>query len=332
MGLTNISTDKLQRYYFIISEQDFFQQQAKNEILNKIFNSNIDTSAIINFDFGNDEEEIKIENIMEAIHTVSMFAPVKVVIIKSVEKIKSDDFNEIFEDIEKIPEGIYILFLGSSLPASLRKVKLPEENFFNFKLDNLIFVKKFFNEYLEQNNKKIDNDVLEFIINEANYDMYAVKNELDKLILFTGDEKEIKRDDFNKTRGVEKEYDIWALASLICDNNEKKAFEVFEKIYDNFEPEIILASIFGSIKRIYRVMNLKDKGLSKEEIIEELGKSSYYAFNQIKNFEGVRYVELVDIIKNADKKIKTSNRKDAKIIFNIMLAEIFNKLKSKKQV
>lgn len=332
MGLTNILNDKLQNHYFIISEQDFFQQQAKNEILNKIFNNNIDYSAIVNFDFGNDEIEIKIENIIEEIYTISMFSPIKVIIIKSIEKIKSDDFNEILESTDKIPEGVFVLFLGSDIPANLKKVKLPEKNFFYFNTDDIFLIKNFLNGYLKENNKIIDESVLEFIINEANFDMYAIKNELDKLILFTGDEKEIKRDDFNKTRGVEKDYDIWSLARSICDNNEKKAFEILEKIYDNFEPEVILASIFGSIKRIYRVMNYKNKGFSKEKIIEELGKSSYYVFNQIKNFEGVRYVEIVDIIKNADKKIKTSNRKDAKIIFDIMLAEIFNKLTVKKQV
>lgn len=81
MGLTNILNDKLQNHYFIISEQDFFQQQAKNEILNKIFNNNIDYSAIVNFDFGNDEIEIKIENIIEEIYTISMFSPIKVIIL-----------------------------------------------------------------------------------------------------------------------------------------------------------------------------------------------------------------------------------------------------------
>ncbi len=328
-----ITTDKnkLENYYFIISNELFFLIEIKNQILHKIFDGNPDNSAIVVFDYREKEELIDIDDIKGEIKTGSLFSEKKVIIIKPIEDIDSKTLDKLLSFLNDIPENMYLLFLGKELKKiSNKKVILPK-NIIHFNSNDSKNIKKYFYEYIKKNKKNIDDNTLDLICNEANFDPFLIKNELDKITFYIADKKVIEIEDFNEVKGIEKEYDIWALINAICNNDEKKAFFILEKIHENFEPEFILGSIFNSIKRIFNVIYyIRVKNFSKNEIINKMGKNAYYLINQTKNFEGVTYADIIDILKEADSKIKLSNRKEIKIIFTIMLEKIFEKISKNK--
>lgn len=331
MDLININ--KIKNYYFIISDKIFFVTEVKNQILSKILNEKYDNSSVIVFDFEDKEKQIDIDDITEELKTNSLFSDKKVIIIKGIEEIDNNILEKIILLTNDIPENIYLLFTGNE-KSCLKKLKeIPEENIIYISGDDTDKIKKYFYEYINENQKQIDAEVIDLICNEANFDPYLIKNELDKIIFYIGEKKIITIEDFDKVKGVEKEYDIWALLNAICNNDEKKAFIILEKIYDIFEPEFILGSIFSNIKRIFTIIYyIKAKNMSQKDIINKIGKSAYYLMNYIKNFKGVMYTEIIDILKEADTKIKISNRKDTKVILTVMLEKIFDKISQNKSV
>ncbi len=330
MQFITVDRNKLENYYFIISNELFFLLEIKNQILNKIFDGKPDYSAIVVFDFGDKDKTIEIDEIKGEIKIDSLFSEKKVIIIKQIEDIDSKTLDKLISFLNDISENMYLLFLRKDL-KKIGKKGIPEKNIIHFDGNEPKNIKQYFFEYIKKNNKSIDENIFDLICNETNFDPFLIKNELDKIIFYTGDKKAIEEEDFNRVKGIEKEYDIWAFINAICNNNERKAFFILEKIHENFEPEFILGSIFNSIKRIFNIIYyIKVKKISQNEIIDKMGKSAYYLMNQTKNFEGVAYTDIIDILKEADSKIKLSNRKETKIIFTIMLEKIFEKISKNK--
>lgn len=329
MSLINIPKNKLKNFYFIISDELFFLIEIKNKILTIIFDGKPDDSSVVVFDFADNEKKINFDDITEEIQTDSLFSEKKVLIIKPIEEIENEIFEKLISLAFIIPENKYILFIGNDI-KKIRKKEISEENIIYISSNDTDKIKKYFFEYIKSNNKEIDDSVFDLICAEADFDPYLIKNEIDKIIFYIGDKKLIEMQDFDKVKGIEKEYDIWALINAILNNEEKKAFLILEKIYDSFEPEFILGSIFNSIKRIFNIIYyLKVKRLSQDEIVNKIGKSAYFLIKQTKNFEGIAYTDIIDVLKEADLKIKKSGRQNIKIIFTLMLEKLFEKIAKK---
>jgi len=137
--------------------------------------------------------------------------------------------------------------------------------------------------------------------------------------------------DFNMLRGGEKEYSIWALTDAIGFKDENKTFAILEKIFDDFEPEVILGSIFQTIKKIYMVRYYVSKNNPKKalEVMYYNSKALEIVKKQVVNFINIPFVEILNIIMEADRKVKKSGPFNAKIAIYVMLERIFLKLNEK---
>jgi DNA polymerase III delta subunit len=208
--------------------------------------------------------------------------------------------------------------------------KIPAQCIFNFSSGRVSDIKKWANDYLEQAGKSIDEEVLDYVIDESNSDAASVKNELDKMILLSGDRPKIGKNDFNSVRGVDKEYDIWALTGAFAARDEKQTFIILDKVFDDLGPESILGALFAEIRKIYIVRYFTGRG--------EDAKALKYTYNSpyrleearraVKNFKTAPYVDILNIFKEADKAVKLSNRQMAKTIIIMMLQKIFLRLGS----
>jgi DNA polymerase-3 subunit delta len=218
----------------------------------------------------------------------------------------------------------------------LEKYDIPGKNIVDFSSLRDSDIMDWAKAYTAKDKKEIDYEVMDYIIYESNGDMAFIKNEIDKLVLFTRDKTGITVEDFNKTRGVEKGFSIFDFSDAIGEANEKKALTILEKIYEDEAPEQILGFVFSSIYKIYILKYYMGKsGFLTKQAEQEASKfMNWYtmkkAKDHVKNFLRIPFIDILRIIKEADKKIKLSSKENGKIIFQIMLEKIFLKLSETK--
>jgi DNA polymerase III delta subunit len=214
---------------------------------------------------------------------------------------------------------------------ALSPYKVPAQSVLNFSSGKTSDIKKWGRDYLGQAGKNIDEEVLDYIIDESNSDAAAIKNELDKMILISADRAEIGRNDFNSVRGVDKEYDMWALTAAFAAKDEKRTFVILDKIFDDLGPEAILGALFAEIRKIYiaRYFISRNEDNKALKYIYNSQRMLDEARRAVKNFKSAPYVDILNIIKEADRAVKLSDRHMAKTVIIIMLQKIFLRLEAR---
>lgn len=325
-----IKSKKPNPYYILFGDNDVFKTEFINEVKILLKNEINDTTTF-NFDITDKENSVAVEDIVEKANTPSFFSPRNLVVIKEFHKFLKDDLEKLFLFLKNIPEFTNVILTSSVDKNEFRKSvidEVPDEYVFNFSNKNISDTKLWIKEYLDSYQKTIDEEILQYIIEESNADTSLIKNEIDKILLWIGDRDSVNKEDFNMLRGGDKEYNIWTLTDAIGFKDEKKTFAIIEKIFDDFEPEMILGSIFQTLKRIYTVRYYISKNNEKKalEAVNYNSRALAVVKRQVVNFLKVPFVEMLDIILEADRKIKKSRAFDAKIAIYIMLERIFLRL------
>jgi len=322
-----IKQGKLNPYYILFGDNDVFKAEFIDEVKNLLKNEINDTTTF-NFDVTDRENPVTVDDVIEKAGTPSFFSPRNLIIVKEFHKFLKDETEKLFLFLKNIPEFTNIILISSIDRSEFRKNVMDgvkSECVFNFSNKNASEIKLWIKEYLNSNKKTIDEEVLQYVIDESNSDTSLIKNEIDKILLWIGDRDSINREDYNTLRGGDREYNIWALTDAIGFKNEKKTFAIMEKIFDDFEPEVILGAVFQTIKRIYMVRYYVSKNNEKKalEAVNYNPKALAVVKKQVTNFIKVPFVEMLNVIVEADRKIKKSSPADAKIALTIMFEKMF---------
>ena len=281
----------------------------KNKL--KILTKDIDKENIDYYDLS----DTSIKNIIEEANYVSLFNDKKAIIVYNADifgtKYEYKNDLEILEKYLTNPNNNTILiFITDNVSKTKKCVKLINEKGNLIELikptgDNL---KKEINNYLKNNNYKIENNALDLLIKRVDNNYDYILNELDKIMI-------IKKDYIITTSDI-KEYtinieniDIFKFVDLIIKKDiEECLSELNILIENNIEPAIILSNIATQYRLIYSVKNLIKQGQTEKTIADELSIHPYrikLAHDNSYKYSNKELKEKLLYIGELDKKIKT---------------------------
>ena len=321
-----IKSSKPEAFYVLAGDDDFFRGEFIKELIEVFLAGKLDDTSMETYDLNEKDEAVEVTSIIESAKTPPFFSEKKFIMVKDFTKFKKDDMEKLTSFLPQIPEFTVMLLTTGQEAKKVLDLAIPSANVINLASSKSADIKTWIVNYLNDEKKSINPDVLDYIISEANGDSAAVKNEIDKILLLIGDKAEIEMADFSETRGVNREYNLDELTEAIAAKDEKRAMFVFEKIYADTAPEQMMGFIFYKIKSLYIMRYFLSTGefkkIYKFAYVKDIDKAKL----QAKNFAKVPYADIVEIIKEADSAIKLSNRDKAKTILTIMLEKIFLRL------
>lgn len=321
-----IKTSKLLPFYVLAGDDDFFRAEFIKELLEVFLAGKLDSTSMETYDLSEKDAAHEVTSIMESAKTPPFFSEKKFILVKDFTKFKKDDLETLTAFLPKIPDFTVMLLTTGQEAKKVLDMDISSANIINLSSSKSADIKTWIDNYLKEQKKTINPDVLDYIISEANGESASVKNEIDKILLLIGEKAEIEMADFSETRGVNREYNLDELTEAIAAKDEKRAMFVFEKIYADTAPEQMLGFIFYKIKGLYIMRYFLSTGEFKKIFKFAYVKDMDKAKVQAKNFAKVPYADIVAIIKEADSGIKMSNRDKAKTIMTIMLEKIFLRL------
>ena len=217
------------------------------------------------------------------------------------------------------PDNILIISC-SKLDGKKNICKLVKEKFNCITINNdpKDFIKKKTKDY------KITYDTINYLIYSVGEDLDRINNELDKLMLYKTDTKEITRNDIDLIVVKKVDDNIFDLIDAIIKKNKKKSLNIYNEMV-NYGEEVfkILISLSNQIRLIYQVKvlrNYHDNDIA--DILNLKNPRQVYAIRQkISSYTKEELLDYLYKLSLMDEDLKMGKSID-KIIFPVFIASL----------
>ena len=278
------------------------------------------------------EKEIlnDIENFSNSLLTKSFFDDEKIVIIKNA----TDKILNLLKDlINRKIEKIIIIFDADVLDkkSKLRNFFEKEKNlacipFYPDDFKNLNFISQ---NFFRDRKIKVSQETINLIIERSNGSRQHLKNELEKIGLYTANKKKVEFSEIIKLTNLGKNYNISELVETCLVKNQKKVSKIInENNFSNEDTIIIIRTFLLKSKRLLNLSKNIKSNPNLETVISNYKPSIFWkekeiVKQQLKIWSEKSLGKLINEINNTELLIK----KNTDISLNVLLNFIFTNSK-----
>ena len=246
--------------YWLEGEEEFYIDEVMEYAEKKILTAG-DAEFNLTIFYGKDANWA---DVLNACRRYPMFAERQVVLLKEAQQMK--DIEKLEGYIEK-PLGSTILvvsYKGKTLDGRSRISKLIKKNGEVF-LSRKIFdnqLPSWTNGYLQSKGYQIAPRALTLLVDHIGNDLNRIANEVEKLSINLGAEKNITEDDIEKYIGVSKEYNIFELQHALSKKDLSKAIRIIQYFEANPKAapiQLVLPSLYNYFTKILVIYQMNDK-------------------------------------------------------------------------
>ena len=319
-----IKTFEINRRKF--NKENFFliygeNEGLKNEIiefLKKNLKGNIEN---------HDEAQIIInkELFYEKIFNQSLFEKEKIIIINRC----SDKIHEIIENIiEKKNSDIKIILNANILEKKSKLRNLFEKSkeliIVPTYKDNLItladIAKKFFRDY----KISISQETINLLTSRCNGDRSHLKSELDKILIYMNNKKNISLEEVYKLTNLAENFSINELVDTSLSKNTQKTSEIInESNYKSEDVILILRTFLQKAKRLHNLYEKQNKNSSFDSLIDNykppiFWKDKPIIKRQLEKWSKSRMEDLIININKTEAFLKRNSSISLMLVFNFI--------------
>ena len=281
--------------YSIICDDSLKQREMIENLIRQL---GIDSDNI-EFDF----EESSLDSLLEEIQTIPFLADYKIVIISNplylYEPSKYD--GSLVAKLKKYylsPSSttITITRIANYNSVDPEFKSLIEKNSIIIE-EEKIDVDAYLDQTIAKEHFEIDQNAKEELLKRVNNDLYNLKNELDKLILFKYEEKKIKLDDIYKLSHREPEDNAYLLVNALMNQNKKEMYDIYNDLIESGADEGgIIYLIMNKFQELLETKTLMDADMKKSDIASFLKVSEGKAYYLMKDAKRMSIKEIKDKI------------------------------------
>jgi len=328
--------------HVLIGEDDFSLRQALEEIKKSIG----DTTALMSNTTVFDGKTVTPELLRAACDSMPFLSEKRLVIVEglldkfeskretgkkksSAKNNKVEEFLSFANAVKNPPPFTELVITGG---------KISDRNPLLQELMKIIKVKVFpvlkgtqINQWIEKRvvsqtkGKKISPKAVALMVRLVGNDLWTMSNEVDKLILYTGD-RDIAEEDVKVVVSNAQEAGVFAMVDAIIEQRIGAAQELLQQLFkQGMAPSQILVMISRQVRIIYQVREMRAAGKQRGEMMGKLGLTSDFvlrkAWEQADRYSPARIKEVYHQLLEADISIKTG-KVEGELALDILIAEI----------
>lgn len=316
-------------FYLIYGLDYALIKKKQNEIIKEL---NITKNNIIKYS----SNETRLDSILEDASMISLFQDKKIIIIEDANYFSSGQ-NDIPVDTEQLlsylnnyNKDTYIIFIviNDKIDSRLKITKKIMEigkvlEIKNYEKNNsLNYIKDYLKDY------NINNIDLTYLQNQLYNDINNINNELDKLILYKENDKNITREDINNIISPNSENDIFDLIESITKKNISRSIDLYhDLLLKNEEPIKILAVLESKYRLIYQVLKLSNENKTLNEMQKILNIHVYpikLALELSYQYTTQELSKYIKDLSEIDSNIKIGNITNIPIALELFILKIQN--------
>lgn len=284
--------------------------------------SSLDIKNIIEYDYSN----ISINEILEEVCYIDLFNEKKLIIVSSFtfKKMKDKEKESLKKYIDNMNENVIIfkcidekLDSKDSLIKKLKeKCKVVEIVKMDYKATH-----EFITKILKDNGFNVSYDVVKKILSlcENNAD-YALK-EIEKLMLYKIDDKNITIKDVEDTISKSNEKEMFTLIDAVMSKNIGNYFTSYKILKDNTDATVIIDAISKQFRYLYQIKVLM-KSMPLPSIVTKISINPYVGkklYESTRNFSEEEILDILYKLSDMDISIKVKGNDKNKVLENFFL-------------
>ena len=221
----------------------------------------------------------------------------------------------------------YLVFISNSdsIDSKKKLVKLISNNGTIKKVEaNYEYLSNFVSNYIKNNGYIMNNSDIKLFINRVGNNIDNIKNELDKLMLYKIDDKNINVNDIILLTEENSDNTIYDLVSFILKNENDKAIKLYKNfILNGMDPSQVIAVIASQIRLLFQVKRLYNSGKSNDEIAKILEFKSVYRVKYLLSdcyyYSEDMLIKYLSKLSDIDRDIKVNNV-DGSVLLELFIA------------
>lgn len=283
-----IKENTLQNVYLFYGAEEYLIKYYVNVIKKLIVN---EENSELNYIFF--EGKTDVDSIIANCETLPIFSDKKLVIAKNSGLFKSkkgDASNagsdkkstkdKLSEYLENIPPYTCLILVETEIDKRLKlinaikKYGLIVELDFQKPADLVKWVIKVFKSY----NKSIEQMPASYLVENSEYSMTELLNEIDKIVNYVGDKPQITINDIESVCNKSIKSRIFDLTDAVSEGNISKALDLLNDMAALKEPmQKVLFMIIRQVRMIYRIKLLRQKGMKDDAVAKQMGLTPFVA-------------------------------------------------------
>jgi DNA polymerase-3 subunit delta len=317
-----LTTSDLKPVYLILSEQELLVEQALTRLKARV-GENADLDFNMQVLAG---ESADAGDIVAACNTMPFASDLRLVIVRSVERLSKDSHEVLVAYIEDPSPTTVLALAGAKLAKNTRLYKAVERlgGVVDRKLDKREFpavVQRMF----EERGKRITADAAEGLVSAVGYDLRRLSAEADKAVAFVGERGEVTREDVADVTATTARTSVWDFTEALGDRDCRRALaKTSDLIAEGESVHGLHAMALRTVRDLIAVRSLLDRGLSgSTELAKELGRPEWQVrrvLRQARGFTGGELVALIQAAAEGESHMKTS--RDARLVFERWIVRV----------
>lgn len=312
---------------------DALIEKKSDEIINQYLDGERDEFNYVKYDL----YETSISSAIEEALTLPFLSDKKVVHIKNAylftgEKVTNNinqNVDQLIGFIEQYDGETLVVFdvFNEKLDERKKLVKSVKKNARLKKIDQMTEqeIKQWIKSYLNEQYKDIKEDALVAFLELTGIQFNIIKAELDKLVLFIGDEAVINKQDVKDIVSRSLEQNVFLLTEYIQKGQKEKSINLLKDLINmKEEPIKLLALITSNYRLYYQCKILASKHYSEQQIAKTIGVHPYrvkLALRIVRKLSLERLLATIDVCAETDYDLKSSYM-DKVLILELFILKI----------
>ncbi len=306
----------LECLYIFFGPETYFHDLFVSGIETKVFSDPAAKDFNFHIYYGT---ETSLSEILNSCLSYPMLSDKKMIVVKQFDKLSIEDKDSFLKYI-KNPQPSTVLVLTSE---SWGKTKFHNELKKHSTSVNCrtLYGKEVYSwvkSKFKESNIGTDENSISFLVENTGYNLLRLKVEIEKIVNFLPAGKKISQNMISEITGFSKEINIFNLQNELGAQNLKKSLQICLKLLEQGESlAAILPMVFLFFRRMWVVKELASTGLSRQQIVKNLGGSEYYykdIFSSMKNFSTPHLMIIFEQIEQSEIQLKTSQKHDESIL------------------
>ena len=241
---------------FLYGQDSYRISQKLNELIQGYKAKNPSGLNLINLDLA----ENRLEDFFESIRSGSLIPEKKLIILKNIQKVDSDELLEFFQP-KRDDIILIIVHFGNPLKNKLFEYLIKKPNQAQiFKLLKAYEIKSWAKQFSNSLGIDLTSEALDFLISNCGLDLWRLDSEMRKLADFSAGEGVINKSQVEELAVPSANYNAFRLTDALAKKNKKKALEALYVALDNGEkPTELLGLLAWQIRNLLRFKSNPDK-------------------------------------------------------------------------
>lgn len=255
-----------------------------------------------------------LSDILDESSMMSLFSTTKIILGLNftLDKLSKNDIEYLTNYLKSPNKDAYIILIANKIDLRVKESKIFKDNFKvidTTKTNNQEDIVTYIKDYITNNNHQINSQNLEYLTNKLGTDIYNINNELDKIFIYLGKEKEITKDTIDLLINDKIDDIIYEFTNAILDNDYNKMIKMYQDLTrENIGSDYFIVSIANSFRQSLIIKILTNQYKSREEIAKVIGKKEFYVRKMQERLSNYTETDLTNYLNKLfiiDKNIKT---------------------------